>query len=127
MASPADRAFELVAQRQARRRAFNARLAAHGTDDSATPFRCECGLVACGASIQLDAEEYVSVRSDPLRFVVLAEHAMEDTERVIASRRGWAIVEKFPGVGSEVALRAALAAASPGRADAPQPPRRRAG
>jgi hypothetical protein len=105
MASPADRAIRLVAQRQAQRRGFNDRLAELDSSDEATPFRCECGLIACGVVIKLTAGEYAGVRADPRQFAVLAEHALEDAERVVASRRGWAIVEKFPGSGSEIATR----------------------
>jgi hypothetical protein len=105
MASPADRALDLVAQRQARRRGFNDRLAVMDFSEAATPFRCECGLIACGAVIKLTASEYAGVRADPRQFAVLAEHALPDAERVVASRRGWAIVEKFPGSGSEIATR----------------------
>ena len=103
MASPADRALQLVAQRQAQRRGFNDRLEVLDSSEEAAPFRCECGLIACGAVIKLTASEYAGVRSDPRQFAVLAEHALADAERVVASRRGWAIVEKFPGSGSEIA------------------------
>jgi hypothetical protein len=105
MASPADRALDLVARRQSQRRGFNDRLAELDFSEEATPFRCECGLIACGAVIKLTASEYAGVRSDPRQFAVLAEHALPDAERVVASRRGWAIVEKFPGSGSEIATR----------------------
>jgi hypothetical protein len=105
MASPGDRALQLVAQRQAQRRGFNDRLARLDPSEEATPFRCECGLIACAAVIKLTASEYASVRSDTRRFAVLAEHALPDAERVVAGRRGWAIVEKFAGAGSEIAAR----------------------
>ena len=105
MASPADRALEHVAQRQARRREFNDRLEVLDPSDETTLFRCECGLIACAAVIKLTASEYASVRSDPRQFAVLADHVLPDAERVVASRRGWAIVEKFPGSGSEIATR----------------------
>jgi hypothetical protein len=103
MASPADRALELVAQRQARRRGFNDRLEVLDSSDEATLFRCECGLIACAAVIKLTAGEYADVRSDPRQFAVLAEHLVPDAERVVASRRGWFVVEKLPGAGSEIA------------------------
>jgi hypothetical protein len=98
MASSADRALQLVALRQAQRRLFNERLAAlDGTvsADEATRFRCECGLVACGTTIKLTADEYAEVRSEPRRFAVLAGHAMPEAERIVASRRGWVIVESL--------------------------------
>jgi hypothetical protein len=106
MASPADRALELVAQRQARRRGFNDRLMALQSPEAVMPFRCECGLIACGAAIQLSAGEYDEVRADPRRFAVLADHVLPDAERVLERRRGWVIVEKLAGPGSAVAMRA---------------------
>src|SRR3954447_10182860 len=104
MASPADRALELVAPRQARRRGFNDRLMALESPEAVMPFRCECGLIACGAAIRLSAGEYEDVRADPRRFVVLADHVLADAERVLESRRGWATVEKLDGPGSEIAM-----------------------
>ena len=103
MATPADRALELVAQRQVRRRGFNDRLAALEDFGEATPYRCECGLVACGAVIKLTADEYAEVRSEPRRFAVLAAHALPEAERVIAGHRGWVIVEKLPGLAADIA------------------------
>ena len=103
MASPADRALELVAQRQVRRRGFNDRLLALDSPEAVMPFRCECGLIACGAAIQLSASEYDEVRSDPRHFAVLADHVLPDGERVLERRRGWVIVEKLPGSGSDIA------------------------
>ena len=105
MASPADRALEHVAQRQVRRRGFNDRLAALGDFGEATPYRCECGLVACGAAIQLTADEYAEVRAEPLHFAVLAAHALPEAERVIATHRGWVTVETVPGPAADLAVR----------------------
>ncbi len=95
MASAPDRALEQVAARQRQRRDFNERLAALETPDfEATPYRCECGLIACGAAIQLTRDEYVEVRSDPRRFAVLADHVMADVDRIVARHRGWAVIEQ---------------------------------
>jgi hypothetical protein len=95
MATAPDRALEQVAARQQQRREFNQRLAALETQNfEATPYRCECGLIACGAAIQLTREEYFEVRSDPRRFVVFADHVMPDVDRVLARRRGWAVIEQ---------------------------------
>lgn len=100
MATPADRALELVVHRQLQRRRFNERLAVLDPGDdplATTPFRCECGLVACGATIRLSTREYDDVRADPQRFVVLAEHALPEADRVVDTHRGWAVVEtRFP-------------------------------
>ena len=95
MASVPDRALAQVAARQQQRRDFNERLAALETPDfEATPYRCECGLIACGAAIQLTRDEYLEVRSDPRRFAVLADHVMADADRVLARHRGWAVIEQ---------------------------------
>jgi hypothetical protein len=106
MATAADRALELVVRRQIQRRDFNDRLAALDAAAAATPCRCECGLIACGAAIRLTAREYADVRAEPRHFAVLADHALPDAERVVATHRGWAIVEKLPGSASEIAVRA---------------------
>jgi hypothetical protein len=95
MASVPDRALEQVAARQQQRREFNQRLAALETQNfEATPYRCECGLIACGAAIRLTREEYFQVRSDLRHFVVFAEHVMPDVDRVLTRQRGWAVIEQ---------------------------------
>ena len=62
------------------------------------PYRCECGLIACGAAIRLTRDEYDEVRSDPRRFVVLADHLIPDADRVVERHRGWAVVEHVNAV-----------------------------
>ena len=61
--------------------------------------------MACGAAIQLTADEYAAVRAEPLHFAVLAAHALPEAERVVARHRGWATVEKPPGPAAYVAVR----------------------
>ena len=105
MASSPERALVLVALRQQQRRDFNQRLVAmEGPEaaDDATPFRCECGLIACGATIQLTAHEYADLRADPRHFAVLATHVIGDADHVVARRRGWAIVEQPEGIATDV-------------------------
>lgn len=97
MESAVDRALELVALRQQQRRNFNERLAALDPPEAAgaaARYRCECGLIACGTTIELTPGEYDDVRSDPRHFVVLATHVLEEAELVVARRRGWAIIEQ---------------------------------
>ena len=95
MASAPDRALEQVAARQQQRRQFNQRLAAIETLDlEAMPYRCECGLIACGAAIKLTRDEYAEVRADARRFAVLADHVMPDADRVVERHRGWAVIEQ---------------------------------
>jgi hypothetical protein len=95
MAFAPDRALEQVAARQQQRREFNQRLAGLETQNSeAMPYRCECGLIACGAAIRLTREEYFEVRSHLRHFVVFAEHVMPDVDQVRTRRRGWAVIEQ---------------------------------
>ena len=109
MASAPDRALEQVAARQRQRRDFNERLAALETPDfEATPYRCECGLIACGAAIQLTGDEYREIRSDPRRFVVLADHLIPDVDRVVDRHRGWAVVEHVTAVPTQASSVARL-------------------
>ena len=98
MASPSDRALEQIAERQARRRRFNERLAALDPTAEVARFRCECGLIACGTAIRLSAEAYAEVRADARRFAVSPDHVLPEADRLVASRGGWAIIEKRAGV-----------------------------
>jgi hypothetical protein len=97
MASTTDRVLELVAMRQARRRAFNERLSL--LDDSlashqALLYRCECGLIGCAATIKLSAEDYAAMRAEPRQFAVHADHVIPEAEHVVETRRGHVIVHK---------------------------------
>ena len=97
MASTTDRVLELVALRQARRRAFNERLSLLDDDlagDEARLFRCECGLIGCATTIKLSAEDFAGLRADPRRFAVHAEHVIPEAEHVVSTRHGHAIIEK---------------------------------
>jgi hypothetical protein len=103
MASAADRALLQVAERQQQRRGFNQRLAGIETADHLpTPFRCECGLIACGATIKLTGEEYAELRSDPRHFAMLAGHVISGADRIVARHRGWVIVEQPEEITLEV-------------------------
>lgn len=87
------RTLEQIAQRQARRRRFNERLATLDPYADFAPFRCECGLIACSAAIRLSASEYAEVRSDPRWFAVAAGHVTPEADRVVATGSGWVTVE----------------------------------
>ena len=93
MAARTDRVLELVAQRQARRRAFNDRLARlEGLTDDLL-IRCECGLIGCGAGIRLSEHDYATLHEAPRHFAVLVEHVMPEAERVVAEHGAWVTVE----------------------------------
>ena len=89
-----ERALEQVAERQARRRRFNERLAALDPGAEIARFRCECGLIACGTAIRLSADEYARLRANRRRFAVVAEHVMPEADRVVATGAGWVTIEK---------------------------------
>lgn len=88
------RALEQVAERQARRRRFNERLAALDPGAEIARFRCECGLIACGTAIRLSADEYARLRANRRRFAVVAEHVMPEADQVVATAAGWVTIEK---------------------------------
>jgi hypothetical protein len=92
MAARTDRALESVAQRQARRRAFNAQLDRMGGESSL--YRCECGLIGCDAVIRMERFEYASLRDDARHFAVLNGHVIPEAEQVIARHGAWVTVEK---------------------------------
>ena len=103
MASASDRALFQVAERQQQRRGFNQRLAGiEAADHAPTPFRCECGMIACGATIKLTGEEYAELRSDPRHFAMLANHVISGADHVVARRRGWVIVEQSEALATDV-------------------------
>ena len=96
MAGTTDRVLQLLVLRQARRRAFNERLSRLDEGEggeAARLFRCECGLIGCAATLRLSADEYASIRAQPRRFAVRADHVIAEAEDVVATRRGHAVVE----------------------------------
>jgi hypothetical protein len=94
MGARPDRALELVAQRQARRRAFNERLARVGLGLDDVLIRCECGLIGCGATLRLHPDEYEALRAHPRWFAALADHVIPEAEEVLSSHGTWVTIEK---------------------------------
>ena len=66
----------------------------HVATDERWEFLCECALADCLERISLDKEEYETVRSNPVRFVVAPGHEMPDIEHVVRSGEGYVVVEK---------------------------------
>jgi hypothetical protein len=64
---------------------------------------CECGDLHCLESFRVEVGVYQEVRSHPDRFLVLAGHDAPDVEAVAEAHDGFVVVEKHPGVPSEVA------------------------
>ena len=55
---------------------------------------CECADVSCVETLHILTEEYVELREDAQRFVVLKDHVYPEVERVVAQNDGYAIVDK---------------------------------
>jgi hypothetical protein len=58
-------------------------------------FYCECHDPACGKRLEVALDEYERVRAKPTRFLHAPAHVERRFERVVARRRGYAVVEKF--------------------------------
>ena len=56
---------------------------------------CECADVSCTESLLIRRDDYLSVREEPRRFVVLREHVFAEAERVVSESDGYVVVEKF--------------------------------
>lgn len=55
---------------------------------------CECADVSCVETVHIAMEEYIDVREDERRFLVLKDHVYPEVERVVAQNDGYAIVQK---------------------------------
>ena len=49
-------------------------------------------------TVHVQMEEYLDVREDPRRFVVLRDHVVPHVERVVSSTDGYVVVEKSAAV-----------------------------
>ena len=58
-------------------------------------FYCECPDPACGERLEVALEDYEKVRARSTRFLHVPHHVERRFERVVARRRGYAVVEKF--------------------------------
>lgn len=58
-------------------------------------FVCECGRQDCDVTVELSFEEYEAVRRDSRHFAVAPGHALPESERVLAERGRYEIVEKL--------------------------------
>jgi hypothetical protein len=64
---------------------------------------CECGKADCTERLELRANEYEQMRSDPTHFAVKPGHEVPDVEAVIERHGGYLVVEKRPGGPAELA------------------------
>ena len=63
---------------------------------------CECGDAACVQLVEIPADAYEAVRSNPRQFVVAPGHVFPNVEQVVAESDGYVIVENT-GVAGEIA------------------------
>ena len=66
-------------------------------------FLCECGSETCAVPIRMGVEEYEAVRAHPRRFAIVPGHDIPDVERVVEEHEHYVVVEKLPGVPTEIA------------------------
>ena len=66
-------------------------------------FLCECGSETCADPIRMLLTEYEAVRADARRFAIVPGHDIPDVERVVEEHEHYVIVEKLPGIPSDVA------------------------
>jgi hypothetical protein len=73
--------------------------------DQRVPFLCECSDPDCHETVMLALSDYEEIRAHPERFLLVAGHEDEDvqTERIIETERGYAVVEKLGEAGAEAA------------------------
>ncbi|HYY32237.1 MAG TPA: hypothetical protein VE693_01460, partial [Gaiellaceae bacterium] len=69
--------------------------AADRFDVDSARFYCECHDPGCGERLHVPLDEYEQVRAKSTRFVHAPGHVERRFERVVARRRGYAVVEKF--------------------------------
>jgi hypothetical protein len=64
-----------------------------GSDESV--FVCECADPDCQHRLDVPLDEYEEVRDESTHFIVAKGHEVPVYERVVETRPGYAIVEKF--------------------------------
>jgi hypothetical protein len=79
--------------------------AAERFDVESAEFYCECHDPACGERLEVALDEYEDVRANGTRFLHTPQHVERRFERVVARRRGYAVVEKFGRTVAAVARR----------------------
>jgi hypothetical protein len=87
--------LERLARNQALFREVNERLLelAEGLDGS-MQFVCECSNEDCTHTVNLNHEEYESIRAHSTFFVVATGHEILQVENVVDRHDGWTIVQK---------------------------------
>ena len=62
---------------------------------SGVAFICECSNERCAASIELDLDEYDTIRSSPTLFLIAPGHETLKVENVVETNDRYALVEKI--------------------------------
>ncbi len=93
---------ERVGKNEALFREVNERIAEITTYEGDVEFLCECGDPTCTKPITMRLPEYEGVRAYEKRFVVVSGHEIPDVERVIDRTTRYYVVEKLPGVPTEI-------------------------
>ncbi len=62
---------------------------------------CECADTSCLEMLEIAPQEYVAVRENRRRFVVLPGHVYPDVERITDEREPYVVVEKLAAAGVE--------------------------
>ena len=100
-----DTRAERVGKNEALFREVNERIKDLTLYDGEAEFLCECGDESCTRPIPMTLAEYQEVRADGTHFVVTPGHEAPDLERVISTNERFAVVEKLPGLPSDLAAR----------------------
>ena len=104
MASREQARAERIGKNEALFREVNERIRELTVQQGDAEFLCECGDDACTRPITMTLDEYEEVRSRPDHFAIVPGHEIDDVERVISQNERYAVVEKFPGVPTDLAV-----------------------
>ncbi len=82
-----------------RRVAVEQQAAGVGEDIQAehVPFVCECGSADCIGALMVTVDQYETVHSTPIRFLVKPDHSYPDVESLAEQHDHYWVVEKHPG------------------------------
>ena len=95
---------ERMGKNEALFREVNERIREITSYDGDVEFLCECGDAACAQPIRMRLDEYEALRAEPTHFVIVPRHEASDVERVIEENERFAVVEKLPGLPTELAV-----------------------
>ena len=75
-----------------------------GARDKQVRMVCECGHAECERLVAITLSEYEEVRGDPVQFVVIREHVIDEVERVVRETDRFVVVAKRNGVPADIAV-----------------------